>query len=117
MKPSLEPADDDKYSQLAPLAVIALLLGIASLLALIGPLFFLVPAAAIGFALLATQLLKVVGLLEAGGLMLLWVSWKLLRELREQDRAPGDFSDAEVAEEAVKHPKSCLLYTSPSPRD
>lgn len=53
MKPSLEPADDDKYSQLAPLAVIALLLGIASLLALIGPLFFLVPAAAIGFALLA----------------------------------------------------------------
>jgi len=60
----------------------------------------------IGFALLATQLLKVVGLLEAGGLMLLWVSWKLLRELREQDRAPGDFSDAEVAEEAVKHPKS-----------
>ncbi len=53
MKPSLESVDDDKYSQLAPLAVIALLLGLASLLALIGPLFFLVPAAAIGVALLA----------------------------------------------------------------
>jgi hypothetical protein len=53
VKPSLEPVDDDKYSQLAPLAVIALLLGVASLLALIGPLFFLVPAAAIGVALLA----------------------------------------------------------------
>lgn len=53
MKPSLEPVDDDKYSQLAPLAVVALLLGVASLLALIGPLFFLVPAAAIGVALLA----------------------------------------------------------------
>lgn len=53
MKPSLEPADDDKYSQLAPLAVIALLLGMASVLALIGPLFFLVPAAAVGVALLA----------------------------------------------------------------
>lgn len=53
MKSSLEPVDDDKYSQLAPLAVIALVLGMASLLALIGPLFFLVPAAAIGVALIA----------------------------------------------------------------
>ncbi|QDT75292.1 hypothetical protein [Lacipirellula limnantheis] len=53
MKPSLEPADDDKYSQLAPLAVIALLLGIASVAALIGPLLFLIPAAAIGAALIA----------------------------------------------------------------
>ena len=53
MKPSLESAADDKYSQLAPLAVIALLLGMASILALIGPLFFLIPAAAIGVALLA----------------------------------------------------------------
>ena len=53
MKSSLEPVDDDKYSQLAPLAVIALVLGVASLLALIDPLFFLVPAAAIGVALIA----------------------------------------------------------------
>jgi hypothetical protein len=53
VKSSLEPVDDDKYSQLAPLAVIALLLGMASPLALVGPLFFLVPAAAIGLALLA----------------------------------------------------------------
>jgi YjbE family integral membrane protein len=60
----------------------------------------------IGFALLATQLLKVVGLLEAGGLMLLWVSWKLFRELREQDKAPGDVSETEIAEEATAHPKS-----------
>jgi len=50
---SLKPVDDDKYSQLAPLAVIALVLGLASLLALIDPLFFLVPAAAIGVALIA----------------------------------------------------------------
>ncbi len=53
MKPSLEPVAEDKYRQLAPIAVIALLLGLASLLALIGPLFFLVPVAAIGIALLA----------------------------------------------------------------
>src|ERR1700750_1409692 len=48
----------------------------------------------VGFALLATQLLQVVGLLEAGGLMLLWVAWKLFRELRHQDRAPDDVTDA-----------------------
>ena len=36
----------------------------------------------IGFALLATRLLQVVGLTLAGGLLLLWVGWKLLRELR-----------------------------------
>jgi YjbE family integral membrane protein len=60
----------------------------------------------IGFALLATQLLKVIGLLFAGGIMLLWVSWKLFRELREMDRAPGDMTEEEVAAEATRHPKS-----------
>lgn len=35
----------------------------------------------IGFALIATQLLHVVGLLLAGGILLLWVSWKLYREI------------------------------------
>jgi YjbE family integral membrane protein len=37
----------------------------------------------IGFALVATQLLQVIGLLFAGGLLLLWVSWRMWRELRE----------------------------------
>lgn len=60
----------------------------------------------IGFALLATQLLKIVGLLLAGGLMLIWVSWKLFRELRHQDKAPADYSDAECAAEAQKNPKT-----------
>jgi YjbE family integral membrane protein len=60
----------------------------------------------IGFALLATQLLKVVGLLEAGGLMLLWVAWKLFRELRHQDRAPDDLTDEEIAAQASANPKS-----------
>jgi YjbE family integral membrane protein len=41
----------------------------------------------IGFALVATQLLKVIGLLLAGGLLLLWVAWKLFRELRVGDHA------------------------------
>ena len=38
----------------------------------------------IGFALIATQLLKVVGLSLAGGFILLWVCWKMFRDLREQ---------------------------------
>ena len=38
----------------------------------------------IGFALITTQLLSIIGLLLAGGLLLLWVCWKMWRELREQ---------------------------------
>jgi YjbE family integral membrane protein len=34
------------------------------------------------FALVATRLLHVIGLLLGGGLLLLWVAWKLWRELR-----------------------------------
>jgi YjbE family integral membrane protein len=37
----------------------------------------------ISFALLTTQLLEIVGLLLAGGILLLWVCWKMWRELRE----------------------------------
>lgn len=33
------------------------------------------------FAVLTTQLLQIIGLLLAGGILLLWVSWKLYREL------------------------------------
>ena len=38
----------------------------------------------IGFALITVQLLALVGLLLAGGLLLLWVCWKMWRELQEQ---------------------------------
>jgi len=34
------------------------------------------------FALVAVELLAIVGLLLAGGILLLWVSWKMWRELR-----------------------------------
>lgn len=47
----------------------------------------------IGFALIATQLLNVVGLLLAGGLLLLWVAWKLFRELHPAKPAPGTAID------------------------
>jgi YjbE family integral membrane protein len=38
----------------------------------------------IGFAGATTQLLQIIGLLLAGGVLLLWVSWKMWRELRAQ---------------------------------
>jgi YjbE family integral membrane protein len=34
------------------------------------------------FALIVTQLLQIVGLVLAGGLLLLWVAWRMWRELR-----------------------------------
>ncbi|WP_454715273.1 TerC family protein [Caulobacter segnis] len=38
----------------------------------------------ISFALITTWLLGVIGLLLAGGFLLLWVCWKMWREMREQ---------------------------------
>src|SRR3954469_23369229 len=35
------------------------------------------------FALIVSQLLQIVGLVLAGGLLLLWVAWRMYRELRE----------------------------------
>ncbi|WP_425995751.1 TerC family protein [Caulobacter sp. DWR1-3-2b1] len=46
----------------------------------------------IGFALITTWLLGVIGLLLAGGVLLLWVCWKMWREMREQ--ATHDQADA-----------------------
>jgi YjbE family integral membrane protein len=37
------------------------------------------------FAYFAVQLLAVIGLTLAGGVLLLWVSWKMYREIRETD--------------------------------
>jgi YjbE family integral membrane protein len=44
----------------------------------------------IGFALIATQLLKITGLLLAGGLLLLWVSYNMFRELRPAKETVAD---------------------------
>jgi YjbE family integral membrane protein len=43
----------------------------------------------IAFALVVTQLLQVVGLILAGGLLLLWVAWKMWRELRHGGESHG----------------------------
>ena len=43
----------------------------------------------IAFALIVTQLLQVVGLILAGGFLLLWVAWKMWRELRHASESAG----------------------------
>ena len=42
----------------------------------------------VAFALVVSQLLQIVGLILAGGLLLLWVSWRMWRELRDAP-SPG----------------------------
>lgn len=69
----------------------------------------------IGFALVTAQLLGIVGLLFAGGILLLWVCWKMWRELREQashDEAiagavmDGDPSTDPPPEAVARQPKT-----------
>jgi YjbE family integral membrane protein len=49
------------------------------------------------FALLVTQLLQVIGLILAGGLLLLWVAWKMFRELRQVPDDPATDCDEGAA--------------------
>src|SRR5690349_12067596 len=50
------------------------------------------------FALITTQLLAIIGLTLAGGVLLLWVCWKMFRELRShgQDEVTPDEAIAQV---------------------
>jgi len=52
------------------------------------------------FAAITTQLLQIVGLLLAGGVLLLWVCWKMWRELRtghhEEGAAEEALADADL---------------------
>ena len=48
----------------------------------------------IGFAGVTTQLLQIVGLLFAGGILLLWVCWKMWRELRTSHQHEMDAAEA-----------------------
>jgi YjbE family integral membrane protein len=43
----------------------------------------------IAFALIVSQLLQIVGLVLAGGILLLWVAWKMYREIRHKDESAG----------------------------
>jgi YjbE family integral membrane protein len=59
----------------------------------------------IGFAFIATQLLAITGLLLAGGVLLLWVCWKMWRELRaghgDENRGAEALTDADLNQDGV----------------
>ncbi len=64
-------------------------------------------------AMLTTQLLAIVGLLLAGGVLLLWVSWKMWRELHHSSHAEDDAANALEGDTNADHPD---LPGAPAPR-
>jgi len=60
----------------------------------------------VAFALLVTQLLQIVGLVLAGGLLLLWVAWRMYRELRDPNENPGSEEVAGDEHSGLRAPKS-----------
>ncbi len=56
------------------------------------------------FAGVATQLLQIVGLLLAGGILLLWVCWKMWRELRgtQHDKGAGALTPTQDGKTGIK---------------
>jgi len=56
------------------------------------------------FALVATQLMQVVGLVLAGGLLLIWVAWKMWREMS----GSGSARTAEDSHEQARQPPKSL---------
>ncbi len=67
----------------------------------------------IGFALITAQLLGIVGLLFAGGLLLLWVCWKMWRELREQGQAEAAAGHAVIDQDPATEPSAAVAATQP----
>jgi YjbE family integral membrane protein len=67
------------------------------------------------FAGLARQILQIVGLLLAGGILLLWVCWKMWRELRASSAAPIEAKEAAGAvagKNAEDKPRKTLFQAS-----
>src|SRR6476620_1197977 len=60
----------------------------------------------IAFALIVSQLLQIVGLVLAGGILLLWVAWKMYRELRHKDESAGSDEIAGDEHSGLKPAKS-----------
>lgn len=65
----------------------------------------------IGLALVATQLLKLVGLTLAGGFLLLWVCWKMWRQLRAEGRA--EEAEGEAVLEGVEGQTAAPHHAKP----
>jgi YjbE family integral membrane protein len=58
------------------------------------------------FAVIATQLLKVTGLVFAGGILLLWVAWRMYREIRHKDQIAASDEGVGGANSGVKPAKT-----------
>lgn len=66
------------------------------------------------FALVATQLLALTGLLLAGGILLLWVCWKMWQELRTSDAEREHSSEAlDMATDGVPDADNPALDSGP----
>ena len=59
----------------------------------------------IGFALVTTQLMGIIGLLLAGGILLLWVCWKMWKEMRAQAAADEEKAEAVLDADPATEPK------------
>ncbi len=62
----------------------------------------------IAFALVVTQLMQIVGLIFVGGLLLIWVSWKMWRELRHAGESGGSPEIAGDEHAGLKPAKSFI---------
>ena len=60
----------------------------------------------IAFALVVSQLLQIVGLILAGGILLLWAAWKMYREIRHKDESAGSEEVAGDEHSGLKPAKS-----------
>lgn len=67
----------------------------------------------IGFALITAQLLGIVGLLFAGGLLLLWVCWKMWREMREQAEPEEAAASAVLDSDSTTEPAIAVAAKQP----
>ncbi|WP_408904399.1 YjbE family putative metal transport protein, partial [Rhodovarius sp.] len=67
----------------------------------------------IGFASITVQLLSIVGITLAGGVLLAWVCWKMYRELREghggDNPASHDAADSSAELDSTGKPKKTLM--------
>jgi YjbE family integral membrane protein len=64
------------------------------------------------FAVLATQIMQIVGLLLAGGILLLWVCWKMWRELRASSAKAKEAAAAVGGTDAEGAPRKTLLQAT-----
>jgi len=60
----------------------------------------------IAFALVVSQLLQIVGLVLAGGILLLWVAWRMFREIRHKGESAGSDEVSGDEHSGVKPAKS-----------